>query len=835
LQVITKTICRIMITVLLGFSVASPGIAQEKIRNNYASPSKKAHPLPATRWVAVGYSDLLDKNKIIRTGQPLRSALSDPALRGAVQPFVDRYSYLLPYAVEMLNGPNPSYHKDITADYPIGTSQPAWVAIVREGTIVVMTDHSGSAQVFLPAESAHSAYVQHYPVIRHALSTLLPTDGSALAVEVYAYKHSYRNSEFQLNPQPYRFRSASFPRPAGTIPLDLAGLETFFTRGGQLECAEISRQKGLILYAKEASKQTLSGQKIALSDFAVAYRAVFHAGDNQAFISLDPHKDITKTTVNFGGLLEDTRIGSVVLEADKRFKTISSGIDPTTYQDMRQYTRRFVPGFLSVSEREFVTDYEDNSSNWIKTRFWFYPDSIDMITDAANHFVKINSPQFTADAERSSDDFSSNAEYQRKKKQALLPSIRKNIDHLNQHYAEYAKAYQDINELSNVGRLMGICSWLSKAKAPWLDLAELLSVELPPCQTERERTQMITVSYLATNNAVIKEETVNEKVKVSFLSPLLDQPVKACFGNQDNLAEFLARKSNKPATTMDFYKKESRKLFNAPITARELISSKHDLEMFAVYNAGRIDKGPVYIADKEIIEKEKKTLDTIFATLNTIKKQIDSPDVTSKNLLIEKYKDLVNLYNSKGEALTKKIENYNALVGNSRHKLFVEISGGINLEPKYFAIKKSTDANEFRHLKHVKDNNWTQFANSGKWIRSRVDSPRGPRAQTPPQKKQSAFDSIPGLSFLRSLRNEKPIASKNKPQDNYSITRNAQTQSWSDSYSEQASVSRTRSFDGTRKTLKITDYHNGKVASEIKGEMVNNNKIVFTKIPDKDN
>jgi len=61
---------------------------------------------------------------------------------------------------------------------------------------------------------------------------------------------------------------------------------------------------------------------VELAELAVAYRAVFHAGDNEAFISLDPHKAPTKVTVNLGGFLENTRIGFVVPQRGFRRPTI---------------------------------------------------------------------------------------------------------------------------------------------------------------------------------------------------------------------------------------------------------------------------------------------------------------------------------------------------------------------------------------------------------------------------------------------------------------------------------------------------------------------------------
>ena len=73
-----------------------------------------------------------------------------------------------------------------------------------------------------------------------------------------------------------------------------------------------------MLFANPDQRDTLAGEPVSLADLAVAYRAVFHAGDNDAFISLDPNADPALASVNFGGHLEDTRIGAAILAADRR-------------------------------------------------------------------------------------------------------------------------------------------------------------------------------------------------------------------------------------------------------------------------------------------------------------------------------------------------------------------------------------------------------------------------------------------------------------------------------------------------------------------------------------
>ncbi|MDO8806470.1 MAG: hypothetical protein Q7R35_18825 [Elusimicrobiota bacterium] len=125
------------------------------------------------------------------------------------------------------------------------------------------------------------------------------------------------------------------------------------------------------------------------------------------------------TPSRWGGFLEDTAVGKVVLEADKRFKTITSGLDLNTYKDIRPATREHVPDFLTVSERALLS--AGHNTDWVKTRFWFYPDSIEVQTDKTKHFARIINPHFLAYAERSRDDFASSDEFEKNKKLCCCP------------------------------------------------------------------------------------------------------------------------------------------------------------------------------------------------------------------------------------------------------------------------------------------------------------------------------------------------------------------------------------------------------------------------------
>ncbi len=157
-------------------------------------------------------------------------------------------------------------------------------------------------------------------MVRHALLAALDASGrERIETEVYAFENDYTKQTIRLDLEPTVLSlGRSDLHPHGR-PLSLERLAALLQAGGALEAAEIGTERGLTLYSKPSSgtPETVGGVGESLADFAVVYRSVFHGEQNPPYISLDKHEDIRKAKVNFGGLLEDTRVGSVVLEADK--------------------------------------------------------------------------------------------------------------------------------------------------------------------------------------------------------------------------------------------------------------------------------------------------------------------------------------------------------------------------------------------------------------------------------------------------------------------------------------------------------------------------------------
>jgi len=781
------------------------------LNNRRLIPSHIEQGVTPPTWLTISYTDLLDRDAIIRTGQDLGSALRDDRLRNAVQPLVDGYSQLLPAAIEIAKGPDQTPCHSVLDFFAPGEPQPAWVAILRGGRIHIVTDDKNHAKVFLLGDDPKQAYSQNYSVIRHCLSMLCGLGNRDLNVDVFAYHNDYASSELRLNTRSYSFRANAFePRKA---IIDLDALVSFFEEGPELQGAALKKDEGLILYGSEGPKQTLAGKPVELSDLAVAYRAVFHAGDNEAFISLDPNKDPTKAKVNFGGFLENTRLGSVVLEADKRFKTITSGLDPNSSRDLRNYTRNHVPSFLCGAERDLLSGEQSAKGQWIGTRFWYYPDAIGVDSDLNWEYAVLTNPRFTADAERSREDFGSPEEFERKKRNMLSPSIRENIDDLNRNYVQYAQAFPEISELTTVARLMGLCIWLFKAQPASLDLNELLGVELPPCKTEVERTRLIAATFFSHPKAEMPDrQRIASESKVVFLSPILEQTVKEVFQSPANIVKYLSSETEPSTANRAKFDSEAVSLFSQYQNrkVREMLHSKRDVQLLADYAAGTVDIPPAAIANnlKTRITADKTALASLESAITQIKRRMSlEPSSEDYNTLVGRHNELVDEYERVRSRLNRVADQYNALDVQSQY--IVEIGGGINLEPSKFAIRQNASSPnliEFKSRISKVGFRWTDIGGSKKWIRS--DSTA--RGTLPVRPRAKLNDRIAVADQIKHWTRT-----------------DARDGSWKAAVRLDASRAQEKSYNAQQQTLQVAEFTAGKLQSLIIAQRDAKGRIVF--------
>lgn len=593
------------------------------------------------RWMSISYRDLVDTSVITHSRKTVGQLLSDiaggqsSAYAGELQPFLEPYSFV---CNEIVDASRPGARQllvSAVAEYPPASAQPAWAALLREGRYQVFIG-DGLARVFLQGRDPAPLLERDLGVVRHPLAAaLMSSSREAITLEVYAFENDYASQTIRLDLEPLVRQVTAADLGPRKPPLPVAGLASLLAMGGTLEAAEVDPSNQLRLYARPGGRETLAESPQTIADLAVVYRAVFYNGLNPPYISLDQHEDNRRAKVNFGGLLEDTHVGSVVLEADKLFKTLSTGLDPNSRAHVVASIKAVVPGFLTEDERGLRDVAVAAREN---IRYWFYPDRIRTVTDGS--IAAVESCQFFADAERMGD------------KRPLGAAQRETMAHLNANFEEYAKRFPPFKELLTVGRLMAIVNWLhSSSAAARVDLDGLLGVELPAFETQRATQKMLAISAVASGGDGPFPE--RGEVTVIRLDSLLESQAP-----QTTDDEFLA------LAAAAFNLRDRENLLPARIAAAR---QAHD-------------------AADQALKSKKSDLDRLGRRIDVERIGLDRTDeasVDAFNALVSRYEALRRAYNSEVEAFNEEGERLNAISTSVR--TIVSVGGGINLEPHNFA------------------------------------------------------------------------------------------------------------------------------------------------------
>jgi len=363
-----------------------------------------------------------------------------------------------------------------------------------------------------------------------------------------------------------------------------------------------------------------------------------------------------------------------VLEADKLFKSLSTGIDPNTHKLVKAKISKFVPNFLTEDERHLL---ENSGKGETQIRYWFYPDSIGTVTDG---FIgAILTHRFLADVERM--DIKVN----------VSNATRKTIDHLNQNFNQYERAENTFKELSTVGRIMALVNWLKGMNMDdRIELADLLSVKIPAFTTSKRTKKMLAVTTIAyPGNSNLTGRNIRDYTKVYYISRLLDLHNSSTSDNNFlKIAE-------------DFY---------SQIDISELAPHRYGEIQTAIDYFGRLIK-----SNESKIESVKNEIHEREYTLN----KYNSREVDRYNALINEYntlltsqKSYINNYNSK----VSELNNMNISLKN-----ITSIGGGINLHPGNFKrISKNKNSPKLREVIKIKSKikSVGKIAKTGNWIRS---------------------------------------------------------------------------------------------------------------------
>lgn len=594
--------------------------------------------------IKIEYSNLVDRSILTHSGESVGALLNEVSKQGLnevlasnLQPYLEPFSFICNEIVTSIKqNPDEIPYLNAIAEYPPGSKQPAWAALFRGGQYQMFVNEN-RIRLFLPGNNPMTLFEDHRDVLRYPVARVMDEMAvESVEIEVYAFGNDYITQTIKLDTNPFVTKIAREWVESDKAPLHLAALDRFFGQPIKIEAAEVDVQGNFFLYGiPSKTQEKVAGNKQSLSDFAVVYRSVFHNGKNPPYISLDNHEDNRYAKVNFGGYLEDTNVGSVVLEADKLFKTISTGFDPNTRKSTYKHIKRGVPAFITEAERSLKLPKE---SGMIQIRYWFYPDKITTVTDGKIGVVE--TPRFLADAERMDTQVT------------LGKAQRDAIDHLNQNFEQYASVLSPFKDLDTVGRMMAIVNWLKdRGLSSKVDFESLLSVELPAFSTPRKNYKLLTVT--ASIDVIDNGRITYGKPKAYCLDDVL---AKLSPSGEDE--EYL----NSAGRWFD--EQDSTDLL--PEKARA-ISKRLDKKGSKIND---LEKKLTVMQDR--LEREERTLN-----------QYNGSEVDRFNNMVDDFNAMRVRYLTEVDAHDKDLELINNM--DIDYHLITGVGGGINMRPKDFA------------------------------------------------------------------------------------------------------------------------------------------------------
>jgi hypothetical protein len=596
----------------------------------------------------------------------------DESVRGLVQQYLEPYSILCHDVLLSSAEPDTLPLVNITSYYPIGSEQPAWASLFREGHFQLYFN-SNLIRLFLKGSNPLQSFDKYHSIVRLAIQDVINRYRNSIKkLEIFVFNNDYASMEIRLNTVPIVYAVNDLDLSTKRKPVDLASIESFLNEGVILEAVEVDGNNDLYFYGRKASGQSLARSPISLSDIAVVYRSVFHYGYNAPYISLDKHEDNRFAKVNFGGHLENTHIGHVVLEADKLFKTLSTGIDPNTHEILKSRMAKFIPGFLTEDERSLLEDQTEGHS---QIRYWFYPDSIGTVTDGSIGVVLTH--QFLADVERMDA------------KVSVSNATRRTIDHLNRQFSDYENAENTYKELSSVGRIMALVNWMRGMNVnERIELDDFLSVPLPAFTTPQRTKKMLAVSAIAyPKDSPPTDENVQTDSRVFYLSQLLDR-------NSANTSD---------ERFMEIASHSVNDISNLASPRVKALNSR--IEMY-----------------EPLIRSNEPTIASLESEIEHRKYSLDRSneyEVDTYNTLIDRYNNLIATQKSYVNVYNSAVEELKDIAVKTRH--ITSIGGGIDLSPKEFKlISRDVTSPRIRELSGIRNIMRTvgKVARSGDWVRS---------------------------------------------------------------------------------------------------------------------
>jgi hypothetical protein len=455
--------------------------------------------ISAAEVVSLRYAALLDGRQLTHSGEPIALVLrrlnanpNDANALSLLDPLLEPYAFVMPDWLDARSVPAKPWF-ELGGLYAPGSEQPAWAELLRARRFLVESDGAGRLRLFLPAVDpaldSKQAWDHAWPVIRHVLSSeqqrlnkSQPDRPTTLSIEARAYRHAPAQSAFELNPVPFLVEVLDTGPLGDRPPLDLAAIESLLSSQRTLEGGRLEPNGTLTLLSSERGAMRLLGRPLSLADVAVAYRAIFHGGLAEPYMSLDRGDAPQLSLVNYGGRLRDTSLGLVSLLCDIRFKTFSLGFDPLRGEDVRSRARGESSEFRTHFER-FALDPRSAEAAGQQTRLWFYPDTVDLTLSSQADLLALRSVRMSAASERLGSSAGPVPEWT----QATVAAINRDYDAL-------ARAFPELADLDTVVRWLSFFTWLRTAQSEGLltpDLDVLLRAQLPAEPTPRRYPQQL--------------------------------------------------------------------------------------------------------------------------------------------------------------------------------------------------------------------------------------------------------------------------------------------------------------------------------------------------------
>jgi len=692
---------------------------QDSINQGYKSAKSMFSGPKPNNWITIAYGGLVNKSTLTHSGETVGEIIRKipnytDDIKGLVQQYLEPYSILCHDVLLTTIEPDTLPFINIIAHYPLGSYQPAWVELFREGHFQLYYNNY-TIRVFLKGSDPDISFNEYQSVIRHPIQDILKSKNTSIdRFEIYVFNNEYATTEIRLNTIPKVCLLEELDLSSKEKSIDLTSIDDFLKQSVKLEAIEVNENNDLILYGKEAPKQTLAGFPLSLADIAVIYRSIYHHGNNAPYVSLDKHEDNRYAKINFGGHLENTHVGHVVLEADKLFKALSTGFDPNTHKIIISEITKHVPSFLTEDERRLLDDIREGH---IQIRYWFYPDSIGTVTDGS--IGAVLSHQFLADVERMDI------------KVDVDNAVRETIDHLNQNFSQYERADRTFQELNTIGRIMALINWLMGMNMDErIALDDLLSVNIPAFTTPKQTKKMLAITAIAYPDGFdLNSRNVRDYTKEYYISHILDQ--------------------HSPSTSDKYFLQMAGSYFSQFDISKLAPQTFNDLQSSIEYYDRLIKANKTEIEMLEnVINQKKYSLD-----------RYESREVKQYNELVDRYNNLVTNQKSYIDIYNSKIKEINNMNIQSRYN--ASIGGGINLRPKEFKkISRNSNSPLIQEIAKIKSKIKTvgKIGKSENWIRSNPKT-GGSRINVLPVNSWSSSKSVNGKIEYKLRSNSGDILS----------------------------------------------------------------------------